>query len=172
MNRMLPTPLIDFLDVLSKAVEISEDGNGIVIKKPVHITQKLLLDDGIASNGTSDLGNLEGITLTPNDTYVAAINDMPSLYVFGTSCALAKGNATCAATPKGSVLFSSTSSVLRSLMLGQEKPFNHILCMVEGGSLFWLEAVVENSQVDFKPNIDIGVGQNIYFISAVLSVED
>lgn len=86
-RRMVSQQDQDYIKVLRTAVDADEEGN-VEVGRNLHVDGALLSEGGIISNGTSDLGDLEGITGT---------NFTGKLFAFGASIFFLSGKFTSTA---------------------------------------------------------------------------
>lgn len=154
---------------LVDAVVADSEGN-VEVGHDLHVDGKILTEGGIASNGTTDLGDLEGHVMMADN---AALDTSGSeVFVFGNSVALCKGNGSVTATiAAGTELFLITDQALATRLTADTRPFDHILCKIVGGGFFWLHPTISGSAIQFSANTGLVAGNKFYFISCVRSYD-
>ena len=76
-NQVLEGEGATYLDNLHASISADSEGNAEIVKN-IHVDGIILSEGGIASNGTSALGNLEPISvpMTSNATILAGSGDI------------------------------------------------------------------------------------------------
>ena len=149
---------------------VADDEGNVEVGRNLHVDGKLLTEGGIASNGTTDLGDLEGhVLMATNPSFTTTGSE---IYVFGNSVALCKGNGAVTTTiVSGTEMFLITDQTLATRLQSDIRPFDHILCKVQSGSFFWLVPTINGSAISFAPNINLNATEHFYFIACVRAQE-
>ena len=165
-RRMIPQKDQDYVETLAVAISADKEGN-VEIGRDLHVDGKLLSEGGIASNGTTDLGALEGFSLIGEDGVTLGSGSQVAL--FGTTGGIQ--NVKFSVTKlldAGSGICRISTNKPEAISLFNTRPF-HILCKVKGGSIFWLAGQQYADTIEFTTNIDLPLGSVCYGIAIVYS---
>lgn len=166
MKIMLPTNLVDWVKSAFNALSFGKEDNegSVEVGKDLHVDGKALFDGGIVSNGTSDLGDLEGVSFTATNL-IGSLKG--KIYIFGLSIAFSNLSfAVLSAVTAGEEVAYFKDHFLHEALLNHESPITHILMKVKGGSIFWLELIaMGQDEIYLAPNIDLAVNDVCYSVN-------
>lgn len=165
-RRMIPQKDQDYIEVLSTALAADTEGN-VKVGRNLHVDGKLLTEGGLASNGTTDLGILEGFSLL-GETGIT-LGSGSQIALFGTTGGLQniKFTVTSNLSVDAAICRISTNKT-EAITLFEARPY-HILCGVKGGSLFWLAGQRYADTIEFTTNMVLTSGSVCYGIAVIYS---